>query len=69
MATYNLTDMKLFVAIADAGNMARGAADCFLAPSSASLRIKLRENPPHLNCLGRILWRGTGGNHQQVGAR
>ena len=40
MATYNLTDMKLFVAIADAGNMARGAADCFLAPSSASLRIK-----------------------------
>lgn len=37
---YSLTDIKLFVAVADAGNVSRGAAACFLAPSSASLRIK-----------------------------
>ena len=41
--TYSLVDLKLFVAIADAGNMARGAERCFLAPSSASLRIKQLE--------------------------
>lgn len=37
---YNLTDIRLFVAVADAGNVSRGAAACFLAPSTASLRIK-----------------------------
>lgn len=37
---YSLTDIRLFVAVADAGNVSRGAAACFLAPSSASLRIK-----------------------------
>lgn len=37
---YDLTDLKLFAAIADAGNVSRGGAACFLAPSSASLRIK-----------------------------
>lgn len=43
--TYSLTDIKLFVAVAEAGNVSRGAAACFLAPSSASLRIKqLEEN-------------------------
>ena len=40
---YSLVDIKLFVAIADAGNVSRGAAHCFLAPSSASLRIKQLE--------------------------
>lgn len=40
---YSLTDIKLFVAVADAGNVSRGAAACFLAPSSASLRIKQLE--------------------------
>lgn len=37
---YSLTDIRLLVAVADAGNVSRGAAACFLAPSSASLRIK-----------------------------
>jgi DNA-binding transcriptional LysR family regulator len=42
---YDLVDLKLFVAVADAGNVSRGAAACFLAPSSASLRItKLEES-------------------------
>ncbi|QID19329.1 LysR family transcriptional regulator [Nitrogeniibacter mangrovi] len=36
---YDLTDLKLFVAVADAGNLSRGAAGCHLAPSSASHRI------------------------------
>ena len=41
---YNLVDLRLFVAVADAGNVSRGAAACFLAPSSASLRIKALES-------------------------
>ena len=40
---YDLIDLRLFVAIADAGNISRGGAACFLAPSSASLRIKQLE--------------------------
>lgn len=40
---YSLTDLKLVVAIADAGNVSRGAARCHLAPSSASLRIRQLE--------------------------
>ncbi|MDE2612981.1 MAG: LysR family transcriptional regulator [Burkholderiales bacterium] len=40
---YDLVDLKLFIAVADAGNVTRGAAACFLAPSSASLRIKQLE--------------------------
>lgn len=40
---YNLTDLKLFVAVADTGSVSRGAQVCFLAPSSASLRIKALE--------------------------
>jgi DNA-binding transcriptional LysR family regulator len=40
---YDLVDLRLFVAIAESGNMSRGAADCYLAPSSASLRIKALE--------------------------
>lgn len=41
---YNLVDLKLFVAVADAGSVSRGAQACFLAPSSASLRIKALED-------------------------
>ncbi len=40
---YDLIDLKLFIAIADAGNISRGGAACFLAPSSASLRMKQLE--------------------------
>jgi DNA-binding transcriptional LysR family regulator len=40
---YSLVDLKLLVAIADAGNVSRGAARCHLAPSSASLRIRQLE--------------------------
>ncbi len=40
---YELTDLKLFTAIADAQSVSKGAASCFLAPSSASLRIKQLE--------------------------
>lgn len=40
---YDLVDLRLFVAIADSGNISRGASDCYLAPSSASLRIKSLE--------------------------
>lgn len=40
---YSLVDLKLVVAVADAGNVSRGAARCHLAPSSASLRIRQLE--------------------------
>ena len=36
----SIIDLKLLVAVADAENMSKGGAACFLAPSTASLRIK-----------------------------
>ncbi len=41
---YNLIDLRLFVAVADTGSISRGAEACFLAPSSASLRVKALED-------------------------
>lgn len=38
--TYDLTDLRLFLAIAEEANVSRGAERCHLAASSASLRIK-----------------------------
>ncbi|MCA8290896.1 helix-turn-helix domain-containing protein [Burkholderia vietnamiensis] len=35
-----MTDLKVFVAVAEEGNVSRGAERCHLAPSSASLRVK-----------------------------
>ncbi|GAB3628130.1 LysR family transcriptional regulator [Pandoraea terrae] len=40
---YDLTDLRLFVAIAVSGSISGGAEDCHLAPSSASLRLKTLE--------------------------
>jgi DNA-binding transcriptional LysR family regulator len=37
---YDLTDLRVFLAVADAGNVSRGAERCHLVPSSASLRLK-----------------------------
>ncbi|MGG1943318.1 LysR family transcriptional regulator [Trinickia sp. NRRL B-1857] len=37
---YDLTDLQVFIAIADEGNVSRGAERCHLAASSASLRMK-----------------------------
>jgi len=37
---YDLTDLKVFLAVVEAGNLSRGAERCHLAPSSVSLRIK-----------------------------
>jgi DNA-binding transcriptional LysR family regulator len=37
---YDLTDLRVFLAIADTGNVSRGAERCHLVPSSASLRLK-----------------------------
>ncbi|MDO8776862.1 MAG: LysR substrate-binding domain-containing protein [Polaromonas sp.] len=36
---YDLTDLRVFLAVADAGNISRGGALCNLAPSTTSLRI------------------------------
>lgn len=40
---YDLTDLRLFVAMAEARNLTRGAARAFLAPSSASHRLRRLE--------------------------
>jgi DNA-binding transcriptional LysR family regulator len=37
---YDLIDLKVFLAVAEEGNLSRGAERCHLAPSSVSLRIK-----------------------------
>lgn len=37
---YDLVDLKLLIAIAEAGNVTAGASACFLSPSSASLRLR-----------------------------
>ncbi len=37
---YDLTDLKVFLAVAEEGNLSRGAQRCHLAPSSVSLRLK-----------------------------
>ncbi|NYT24912.1 LysR family transcriptional regulator [Alcaligenaceae bacterium] len=51
---YDLTDLRLFVAVADAGNISRGAAACFLSPSSASLRLKSLEDALQVQLLQRL---------------
>lgn len=40
VARYDITDLKLFLRIADCGSVSLGAERCGLAPSSASLRLK-----------------------------
>lgn len=37
---YELTDLKVFLAVAQEGHLSRGARRCHLAPSSVSLRLK-----------------------------
>ena len=40
---YNLTDLRLFVAVAEASNLTRGAERAHLAPSSARHRLQQLE--------------------------
>ncbi|MEQ5836318.1 LysR family transcriptional regulator [Marinobacter sp. NFXS9] len=40
---YNLTDLRLFIAVAECRSLTHGAERVFLAPSSASHRIKILE--------------------------
>jgi len=41
---YDLTDLKLFLAVAEERNLTRGAEKAHLAPSSASHRIRQLED-------------------------
>lgn len=50
---YDLTDLRLFVAVAEEGNLTRGAARVFLAPSSASHRIRRLEESLNATLLER----------------
>lgn len=47
---YDLIDLKVFLAVAEEGNLSRGARRCHLAPSSVSLRLKGLED-----ALGTVL--------------
>lgn len=51
---YDLTDLKLFVAVAEETNLTRGAARCHLAPSSASHRLAGLEEALGTNLLERL---------------
>lgn len=51
--SYDLTDLKVFVAVAEEGNVSRGAERCHLAPSSASLRVKNLEDSVGVTLLSR----------------
>ena len=44
LSRYNLTDLRVFRAVAEEGNLSRGAQRSHLSPSSASLRLKGLEN-------------------------
>lgn len=37
---YDLTDLRVFIAVAEESSMSRGAERCHMAPSTASLRLK-----------------------------
>ncbi|EJE53736.1 transcriptional regulator [Acidovorax sp. CF316] len=50
---YDLTDLRLFVAIAEERNLTRGAARACLAPSSASHRLRRLENALHTTLFER----------------
>jgi len=50
---YDLTDLKVFLAIAEEGNLSRGADRCHLAPSSVSLRMKGLESATGTTLLRR----------------
>ena len=40
MKHINFTDLRVFLAIADTGNLTRAAAQCCITPSAASVRLK-----------------------------
>lgn len=44
MNHYDLTDLRIFIAVAGEGNLSRGAQRCHLAPSTVSLRLKHLEH-------------------------
>jgi len=41
---YELTDLKVLIAVAEEGSVTRGASRCNLAPSSVSIRLKNLED-------------------------
>jgi DNA-binding transcriptional LysR family regulator len=44
MQRYELTDLRVFLSVADEQSVSRGAEKCYLAPSSVSLRLKNLED-------------------------
>lgn len=51
---YKLEDLRVFLAVADAGSISVGAAHCFLAPSSVSERLSTMESALGIQLLDRL---------------
>jgi DNA-binding transcriptional LysR family regulator len=57
---YDLVDLRLFVAVAEQGNLTRGAQRVHLAPPGASSRIRALEDELGTALLERYASAGTG---------
>lgn len=51
---YDLTDLRVFIAVAEESNVSRGSERCHLAPSTASLRLKGLESAIGVKLLLRL---------------
>ncbi len=54
MKHINFTDLRLFLAIADTGNLTRAAAQCCITPSAASVRLKHLEEEAGCELVQRL---------------
>ena len=54
MKHINFTDLRVFLAIADTGNLTRAAAQCCITPSAASVRLKHLEEEAGCSLVTRL---------------
>lgn len=54
MKHINFADLRVFLAIADTGNLTRAAAQCCITPSAASVRLKHLEEEAGCSLVTRL---------------
>ena len=54
MKHINFADLRVFLAIADTGNLTRAAAQCCITPSAASVRLKHLEEEAGCDLVKRL---------------
>ena len=54
MKHINFADLRVFLAIADTGNLTRAAAQCCITPSAASVRLKHLEDEAGCDLVKRL---------------